>query len=75
MTAGLLPVLEWFGVIPVDVYSISMITSLHSRVESKLTFLSASFNGNICATLDGEVIVLTFKLVDGFVLEKSSHKY
>lgn len=72
ITAGLLPVLEWFGVIAVAVcwrVETQLITRYH--IERKLTFLSANFNGNICATPDGEVIVFTFTLVDGFVLEKN----
>jgi hypothetical protein len=78
ITAGLLPVLEWFGVIAVAVYlghdKINYVIRASFSALDELTLLSASLSGNICATLDGEVSVFTFTLVDGFVLEKSSRK-
>lgn len=42
-----------------------------SSLSIQLTFLSASFSGNNCATPDGEVIVFMFALVDGFVLKQT----
>lgn len=72
MTAGLLPVREWFGVTAAaccesGTGALALIQRYHCKWN--FTFLSASFKGSICDTPDGDVIVgATDTLVADLVL-------